>query len=65
MNRESHIEFLDSVIESKSKILISGYDCELYNKLVENGFTMIQFEVKTIDGNFNPKTKTETLWKNY
>jgi DNA adenine methylase len=65
MNREGHIEFLDSVIESKSKILISGYDCELYNKLTDNGFEKIQFEVKTIDGNFNKKTKTETIWKNY
>jgi DNA adenine methylase len=65
MDREGHIKFLDSVIQSKSKILISGYDCELYNKLTENGFEKIQFEVKTMDGNFNKKTKVETLWKNY
>ena len=58
-------QFVESVLNSKAKILISGYDCELYNKLTDNGFTKIQFEVKTIDGNFNPKTKTETLWKNY
>jgi DNA adenine methylase len=65
MNREGHLEFIDSVINSQSKILISGYDCELYYKLTENGFNKIQFEVKTIDGNFNKKTKVETLWKNY
>ena len=65
MNREGHLDFLDAVINSSSKILISGYDCELYETLTDNGFTKINFEVKTIDGNFNPKIKTETLWKNY
>jgi DNA adenine methylase len=65
MDRQQHEDFLSAVIESKSKILISGYDCELYDKLTENGFTKVSFEVKTIDGNFNPKTKTEYLWKNY
>jgi DNA adenine methylase len=65
MDREGHLDFLDAVINSRSKILISGYDCELYGTLIENGFTKINFEVKTIDGNFNPKVKTETLWKNY
>jgi len=65
MDRQGHIDFLDAVIESKSKILISGYDCELYNKLTENGFEKIQFEVKTISGNFEKKTKIESLWRNY
>lgn len=65
MDREKHIEFLDVVKKSKSKIIISGYDCELYNTLIENGFEKIHFEVKTISGNFTPKTKIETLWRNY
>jgi DNA adenine methylase len=65
MDRQGHIDFLDAVIESKSKILISGYDCDLYDKLTENGFEKIQFEVKTITGNFTPKVKIETLWRNY
>ena len=59
------ISFLDSVIESESKILISGYDCELYDRLTDNGFIKYQFEVKTMDGNFNKKTKLETIWRNY
>ena len=65
MDREGHHKFIDSVLNAEAKILISGYDCEYYNKLTDNRFTKIQFEVKTIDGNFNKKTKTETLWKNY
>lgn len=65
MDRSGHENFLETVINSNAKILISGYDCELYDTLTENGFTKIDFEVKTISGNFKPKTKIETLWKNY
>ncbi len=65
MNREEHIKFLDVVMKSNSKIIISGYDCELYKILEKNGFTKINFDVKTISGNFESKTKVETLWKNY
>lgn len=65
MNRDGHIKFLDSVMNTKSKILISGYDCELYNTLEENGFTKVSFDVKTISGSFKPKIKQETLWFNY
>ena len=65
MDNKQQEDFINTVINSKSKILISGYDCEPYNKLIENGFTKTSFEVKTIDGNFNPKTKIEYLWKNY
>jgi DNA adenine methylase len=65
MDRDGHIDFLNAVMESKSKILISGYDCELYDRLSENGFKKVSFDVKTIDGNFKPKTKTEYLYYNY
>jgi len=65
MDRDGHIDFLNAVMESKAKILISGYDCELYDRLSENGFKKVSFEVKTIDGNFKPKTKTEYLYYNY
>lgn len=65
MDKDGHLQFLDSVINSKSKILISGYDCEMYDVLTETGFEKIQFKVKTISGSFTPKTKIETLWKNY
>lgn len=65
MDREQQKSLLSAVIESNAKILISGYECELYEELVQNGFEKISFEVKTIGGDFKPKTKTETLWKNY
>lgn len=65
MNNEQHLQFIDKCIVSKSKMLISGYDCEPYNKLVENGWEKIQFNVNTISGDKKPKSKIETLWKNY
>jgi DNA adenine methylase len=65
MDNDGHIKFLDAVTESNAKILISGYDCELYDILEKNGFTKVNFDVKTVSGNFEKKTKTETLWFNY
>jgi len=65
MDRSGHEDFLDAVIESNAKILISGYHCDLYDKLLDNGFKKVSFEVKTISGNFKPKTKTEYLYYNY
>lgn len=65
MDREKQIEFLNVVMESKSKILISGYNCELYSELENNGFNRIDFKVNTVDGTHKPKTKTESLWMNY
>lgn len=65
MTDEQHNEFIDTCLRSKAKLLISGYDSEVYNKLTDNGFKKIQFEVNTISGNRKPKTKVETLWKNY
>lgn len=31
----------------------------------DNGFKKINFTINTVDTNFRPKTKIETLWKNY
>ena len=61
---EQHEQFIDCVLKLKSKVLISGYECDQYKRL-EPKFKRVDFQVKTIDGNFNPKTKTESLWKNY
>lgn len=65
MTDEQQEQFIETCLRSKAKLLISGYDSELYNRLTDNGFTKLQFEVNTISGNRKPKTKVETLWKNY
>lgn len=60
-----HRRFIEKCIDSKAKILISGYDCDEYSNLTENGFTKIEFDVNTVDGNLKSKIKTECLWRNY
>ena len=65
MDIDHHNRFLDAVIESKSKIIISAYKCETYDRLINNKFTEVSFNVNTIDTKFNPKTKTEYLYYNY
>lgn len=65
MDRKQHIDFLNACLNSNALILISGYDCSLYNILTNQNFTKIQFEVNTVGTNKKAKVKTETLWKNY
>ena len=65
-NRDAfHRKFIDKCISSKAKILVSGYDNPIYQRLEDNGFTKVAFDVNTIDGNRKPKKKTEVLWRNY
>lgn len=61
---EQHEKFIDCVLTLKAKVLISGYACEAYKRL-EPHFKRIDFNVNTIDGNFEPRTRVESLWKNY
>ena len=67
MDDDKQVEFLNACIESKAKLLISGYDCELYEEYLvrRGGFEKIQFDVSTMSGAYKKKSKTETLWKNY
>ena len=65
MDREGHLRLIDTCIKSRAKILISGYDHEIYDKLLVNGFKKIHFNVNTTSGTHKPKSKTETLWLNY
>ena len=36
MNRDGHVQLLELLKESKSKVIISGYDSELYNELLKD-----------------------------
>lgn len=56
MTDEQQEKFVDTCINMRAKLLISGYDNQLYRKLEENGFTKTQFTTNK---------KVETLWKNY
>lgn len=66
MDDKQQSEFISVLLNLQhAKILLSGYDCNEYNRLTDNGWENIKFNVKTQDGNRKPKTKTEVLWKNY
>lgn len=56
MDDKQHETLLKTCIESKAKLLISGYDNEMYNILIDNGFNKVSF---------TSNNREETLWKNY
>lgn len=55
---------VDVLLESNSKILLSGYECEEYKRLLPN-FTKVDYVVNTVDGTGKKKSKIECLWRNY
>jgi len=57
-------DLVDFLLTCKSKVLLSGYHNDVYKKLEDNGWQVIDFEVKVTKKN-KGDTKTETLWKNY
>jgi len=66
MDNKQQKKYIDTLINmKKAKVLVSGYECELYELLCKNGWTKINIKVNTVDGNGKPKTKIESLWKNY
>jgi len=66
MNDDEQENFIDECVNAKCKILISGYDCDAYKRLEENGFIKIKFIVHTMSGNRKTKKdKIEYLWLNY
>lgn len=48
-----------------AKVLLSGYSCDLYDKLTNNGWHRYDFVVKTQSGMRESKDKVESLWRNY
>lgn len=65
MDDDIQERFIDSCINAKCKLLISGYNCDAYKRLEDNGFKRIDFVVHTIGGDMKKKDKVESLWLNY
>lgn len=61
---QDHETLISTVLDLNGKVLISGYDCKEYDRLLSK-FTKVKFDVSTLDGNNAVKMKEETLWKNY
>jgi DNA adenine methylase len=62
-------DLLNIITKCKSKILLSGYDNDLYEQILckENHWNKYQFESNLVKGDLahTPKTTIETLWYNY
>ena len=66
MNNDKQKKFIDLLLSlKKACVLLSGYDCREYEKLTDNGWEKIEFEVNTQDGNRKSKKKMEAVWRNY
>lgn len=60
MEDQDHEELLDILNQSKAKILLSGYDSELYNKQLKN-WERVEFAATAEHG----LPRTEVLWMNF
>lgn len=60
MEDSDHVELLDTISNSKAKILISGYDCDLYNSKLKD-WHRLEFSATAEKG----LKRTEVLWLNY
>lgn len=58
--------YLETLLGIKNaKILLSGYACERYSTLENNGWKRVDLEINTQNTNREAKTKVESLWMNY
>lgn len=60
MSDEEHEELLEDVLQSKAKIMISGYDSEMYNEYLKN-WNRIELKSCAEHG----KQRLEVVWMNY
>lgn len=60
MSNAEHKELLDALIVHPGKVLISGYDNNLYNTVL-SGWNKVQKNTRAEGG----RKRTETLWMNY
>ena len=60
MTETDHIKLLETVVRHPGKFLISGYDNDIYNEIL-NGWNKAQKQTQVECG----LKKIETLWFNY
>ena len=63
MTDDDHMEFLNTVNESEAKIVISGYDNDLYNRELSNWNKEVKEFTCTIGKNYDKRD--EVLWLNF
>ena len=66
MSDEQHIELSELLQSVKGKVALSGYDCELYEKLyTEPKWQKHTYEIRLWASSDAGKKRTECLWTNY
>ena len=60
MSNSDHERFVDTVLNAKGKFLISGYNHKIYERLVENGWSLYQYNSPNSNSD-----RIECLWYNY
>lgn len=66
MSDDDQDKFLNVLLSIKNaKVLVSGYNCDRYSTLEDNGWKRIDMEIKTQNNNRVGKLKIESLWFNY
>lgn len=60
MTRDQHVELLEAIKDHPARIMISGYDNELYNSVLD-GWEKKQKQTQAEKG----IKRTETIWMNY
>ena len=69
MTNEQHKELIDVLINVKGKVVLSGYDHPIYNKLLENGWSKVvlgEYAKRSEKSNEGELSKgKEFVWVNY
>lgn len=65
MTAEDHEKLIEAVNKSKSKILLSGYHCDLYDKELKS-WDCIEFDLpNNVSGEATKRRMVECVWRNF
>ena len=69
MTNEQHKKLVDTIIKVKGKVILSGYDHQIYNELLENGWQKVkigEYSKRSQRNNEGELSKGEEfVWINY
>lgn len=64
LSKEDHVKIVKKLLEIKGQAIVSGYDSDIYNKLVDHGWNKEEMDLKTsttVEGDNNGNRK-EIIW---
>lgn len=62
---KDHEELVNLLLKTKAKIVLSGYDNNIYTRLVENGWTKIFLKTVHVSSSGTGRKKGEFIWVNF